>query len=636
VLLRKFFLTGVALAAFLATAPTALAGAPTVVSLTFDDGIADQAAVVPMLDAHGMKGTFFINAGRVGTPGYLTWGQLATTAADGNEISGHTLDHVDLTTVSSSEATYQVCENRARLLNHGFADTDFAYPFGAGWHDSTIRSIVQACGYNSARGAWGLVGPVCTTCTAWAETIPPADIWAVRTTDNAQATTTLATLQGYVTNAETHGGGWVILVFHHICDGCNTYSTSPATLQSLLDWLQPRAASGTTVRTMNQVIGGSVRASPGTADTTAPTSSISCDGSLCSSGSYSSAVQVALSASDTGGSGLEAIRYTTDGSTPTLTSPVYGDSFTVSTTSTIKFRAWDNAGNVDATHSQLIQIGGADTTPPTSSIFCDGTTCSTSAYAAPVQVTLTATDDSSGVATIRYTTDGSDPTLSSAVYSAPLTIATTTTVNYRAWDNAGNLEATNSQLIQIATGDSTAPTSSISCNGGVCSSGWYNASVQGTLSATDTGGSGVAAIRYTLDGSTPTTASAAYAGPFALSATTTVKYRAWDNAGNVEATHSQLIQIDTVAPTVALTSPANGASITGTVQVQATAADTGSGVAQVRFYLDGTVVSTTTNAPYKYAWNTRKASKGQHTLTAVAVDKAGNSTTSSAVVVTVT
>ena len=182
-----------------------------------------------------------------------------------------------------------------------------------------------------------------------------------------------------------------------------------------------------------------------------------------------------------------------------------------------------------------------------------------------MSVTLSATDGSggSGVASIHYTLDGSDPTLSSPTYSAPFTVSATTTVKYRAWDNAGNVEPTNSQLITITAPDTTPPTSSIACNGSACSTGWYRGSVSVSLSATDAGGSGVASIHYTLDGSDPTLSSPTYSAPFTVSATTTVKYRAWDNAGNVEATHTQLIQIDTIAPTVAITSPTNGSQVTG-------------------------------------------------------------------------
>jgi Bacterial Ig domain/Chitobiase/beta-hexosaminidase C-terminal domain len=213
-------------------------------------------------------------------------------------------------------------------------------------------------------------------------------------------------------------------------------------------------------------------------------------------------------------------------------------------------------------------------------------------------------------------------------------VSATTTVKFRAWDNAGNAEPTNSQLIQVSAPDMSPPTSSISCNGAACSTGWYSGSVAVTLNATDDA-SGVAAIRYTTDGTDPTSASTLYSGPFSVSATTTVKYRAWDNAGNLESTKSQLIRIDTTAPTVAITSPANGASVTGTVQVQTTASDANSGIARVEFYLDGKLSSKSTTAPYKWAWNTKKTTKGSHTLTAVAVDVAGNRTVSATVTVTV-
>jgi hypothetical protein len=59
--------------------------------------------------------------------------------------------------------------------------------------------------------------------------------------------------------AEQNGGGWVQLVFHHLCDQCDAYSITPANFGALLDWLQPRAAAGTTVMTTAEVIGGAVQ-----------------------------------------------------------------------------------------------------------------------------------------------------------------------------------------------------------------------------------------------------------------------------------------------------------------------------------------------------------------------------------------
>ena len=91
----------------------------------------------------------------------------------------------------------------------------------------------------------------------------------------------------------------------------------------------------------------------------------------------------------------------------------------------------------------------------------------------------------------------------------------------------------------------------------------------------------------------------------------------------------------TTPPSVALTSPTVGASLSGTVTVSANATDN-VGVASVQFQLDGTNLgSSQTRAPYSISWDTNTASTGTHSLTAVATDTAGNTATSTAVSVTV-
>ena len=93
---------------------------------------------------------------------------------------------------------------------------------------------------------------------------------------------------------------------------------------------------------------------------------------------------------------------------------------------------------------------------------------------------------------------------------------------------------------------------------------------------------------------------------------------------------------DTTPPTVSLTAPANNATVSGSaVTVSANASDD-TGVVGVQFKLDGTNLgSEDTTSPYSTTWNTTTASNGTHTLTAVARDAAGNSTTASTVTVTV-
>ncbi len=91
---------------------------------------------------------------------------------------------------------------------------------------------------------------------------------------------------------------------------------------------------------------------------------------------------------------------------------------------------------------------------------------------------------------------------------------------------------------------------------------------------------------------------------------------------------------DTVAPSVSLTAPANGASVSGTVQVTASASDN-VGVSKVEFFIDNTLVGTSTTAPYSHTWNSATATNGTHMLVARAYDAAGNTATSASVSVTV-
>jgi thermitase len=91
--------------------------------------------------------------------------------------------------------------------------------------------------------------------------------------------------------------------------------------------------------------------------------------------------------------------------------------------------------------------------------------------------------------------------------------------------------------------------------------------------------------------------------------------------------------IDDVAPSVAIVSPADGSTVSGTVTVRAEATDN-TGISRVEFYANGVLIGTSNSAPYSTNWNTRKLS-GQYTLTAVAVDSSSNSATSSSVTVTV-
>jgi uncharacterized protein (TIGR03118 family) len=90
---------------------------------------------------------------------------------------------------------------------------------------------------------------------------------------------------------------------------------------------------------------------------------------------------------------------------------------------------------------------------------------------------------------------------------------------------------------------------------------------------------------------------------------------------------------DIIPPTVALTAPAAG-TVSGTVAVTANAADNVA-VTQEEFFAGATSLGTDATAPYSVSWNTTTVADGNVTLTAVAHDAAGNTTTSDPVVVSV-
>jgi parallel beta-helix repeat protein len=73
-------------------------------------------------------------------------------------------------------------------------------------------------------------------------------------------------------------------------------------------------------------------------------------------------------------------------------------------------------------------------------------------------------------------------------------------------------------------------------------------------------------------------------------------------------------------PTVAITSPADQSTVTGSVTIKSTASDP-SGISKVEFYVDWNLQSTVTASPYNFTWSNGTA--GQHTLAAMAYSKAG-------------
>lgn len=234
---------------------------PVTVSLTFDDGDADQMPAAQVLQQNGLTGTFYIITGYLNAPGYMQQSDLATLAAAGNEIGGHSVTHPDMSALSQAEAQRQACQSRATLSSWGYTVRSFAYPFAES--TTKTRDAVRACGYTSARGLGDVQTPYdCTGCVT-AETLPPRNAMLTRAPSQVEADWTLADLQKQVTQAKTDRGGWVQLTFHHISDDTSLDpTTSPALFAQFAQWLAAYSAdpaNATTVKTVGDAVGTPVQ-----------------------------------------------------------------------------------------------------------------------------------------------------------------------------------------------------------------------------------------------------------------------------------------------------------------------------------------------------------------------------------------
>ena len=113
----------------------------------------------------------------------------------------------------------------------------------------------------------------------------------------------------------------------------------------------------------------------------------------------------------------------------------------------------------------------------------------------------------------------------------------------------------------------------------------------------------------------------------------TVTAIARDGAGHETMTSAQVMVVnDAAPPTVALASPATGATLGGIVSLVATASDD-VGVVEVQFKIDGALVGIAGAEPYELLWHTADAANGPHTVTVVARDGVGHEATTIAEVI---
>jgi hypothetical protein len=166
------------------------------------------------------------------------------------------------------------------------------------------------------------------------------------------------------------------------------------------------------------------------------------------------------------------------------------------------------------------------------------------------------------------------------------------------------------------------------------------ATVAGSVAVTGTASdnAGLATVAVAVDGGAWQTVAGTSSWSWTWNTTSlangshTIAARATDTSGNV-ATASAAVTVsntaaDTTAPSVAVTSPASGSTVSGTASLTGTAADN-AGLSAVAVAVDGGPWQAASGtSAWTWAWNTASLANGPHTVSARATDTAGNVATS--------
>jgi hypothetical protein len=196
--------------------------------------------------------------------------------------------------------------------------------------------------------------------------------------------------------------------------------------------------------------------------------------------------------------------YAPGGTTPTTASTLYTGPITINATGTVEAIASAPG------YSPSVIASKAYVYTPLSPAAAPYFNLAGGTYHSPQLLTLT---DTTPGAAIHYTTNGTTPTAASTLYTGPITIASTETVEAVAIATGYSLSPVASKAyVYSALPPATAPSFSLA-------GGTYNTPQMLTLTDATPG----ATIHYTTNGTTPTAASTLYAGPITIASTETVQ-----------------------------------------------------------------------------------------------------------------
>lgn len=196
-----------------------------IVSLDFDDGsISEFTNGIPILNASGFKSTQYIITSYINTDSdYITSSEILQMQTQGHEIQDHTKTHPYLTQLTTAQVTDEIMGAKNSLLSMGVNQvTTFSYPFGD-YNDATVNTV-RGLGFSAAR----------TTDPGF--NYKNSDPLTLKSY-SFENTATFAQIKALIDSAVTTRT-WAILVFHQIDNTGWQFSTTPAKLQQVVNYLK--------------------------------------------------------------------------------------------------------------------------------------------------------------------------------------------------------------------------------------------------------------------------------------------------------------------------------------------------------------------------------------------------------------
>ena len=224
-----------------------------------------------------------------------------------------------------------------------------------------------------------------------------------------------------------------------------------------------------------------------------------------------STITVTNKQTDSGGSGINSVQYSKDNGSTWQASNVFSG-LKQNTAYTIKTKTTDKAGNTTDSQSLSVTtgtIGAVGTASANPSSWTNGN----------VTVTLPKADGF----TTKYTTDGTAPTINSTTYSSPFTVSSNCTIMFIYTDGTNTNTASS---LGIGNIDKTAPTDTAPTATAATDT------ITVTNKQTDSGGSGIKSVQYSVDNGSTWQNSNTFTG-LKPKTTYTIKTKTTDNAGNV-------------------------------------------------------------------------------------------------------